>query len=63
MDLTSILVQAVSGAVGGNVGGQIKKQQNPGGLLNTIIAHSVMRSGMRQRGRQGLLVSSAWCSR
>jgi len=37
MDLTSLLIQLVSGAVGGNVGGLLAKAKSLGPLLNTIL--------------------------
>ena len=37
MDVTSILIQLVSGAVGGNVGGLLNKAKSLGPLLNTIL--------------------------
>lgn len=37
MDLTSLLIQAVSGAVGGNLGGLVNKAKSLGPLLNTIL--------------------------
>lgn len=37
MDLTSLLIQAASGAAGGNVGGLLNKAKSLGPLLNTIL--------------------------
>lgn len=37
MDLTTLLIQVISGAVGGNVGGLLNKAKNLGPLLNTIL--------------------------
>ncbi len=37
MDITSLLIQAVSGAVGGNVGGLLNKAKSLGPALNTIL--------------------------
>jgi hypothetical protein len=37
MDFTSLLIQAVSGAVGGNLGGLASKAKSLGPLLNTIL--------------------------
>lgn len=37
MDLTALLIQAVSGAVGGNLGGLLNKAKSLGPLLNTIL--------------------------
>lgn len=37
MDFTSLIVQAVSGAVGGNLGGLLNKAKSLGPLLNTIL--------------------------
>ncbi len=37
MDLTSILIQVVSGAVGGNAAGAVNKANSLGPLLNTIL--------------------------
>jgi uncharacterized membrane protein YeaQ/YmgE (transglycosylase-associated protein family) len=37
MDLTSLLIQLVSGAVGGNVGGILNKAKNLGPLINTVL--------------------------
>jgi uncharacterized membrane protein YeaQ/YmgE (transglycosylase-associated protein family) len=37
MDITSLLVQLVSGAVGGNVGGAINKSKSLGPMLNSIL--------------------------
>ncbi len=37
MDLTSLLLQLVSGAVGGNVAGVANKAKSLGPLINTIL--------------------------
>jgi hypothetical protein len=37
MDLTSLLIQLVSGAVGGNVAGVANKAKSLGPLINTIL--------------------------
>jgi hypothetical protein len=37
MDVTSLLLQLVSGAVGGNIGGLLNKARSLGPLLNTIL--------------------------
>lgn len=37
LDLTTLLVQVVSGAVGGNLGGLLNKAKSLGPLLNTIL--------------------------
>ncbi|HWB43687.1 MAG TPA: hypothetical protein VG500_20670 [Gemmatimonadales bacterium] len=37
MDLTSVLVQLISGAVGGNVAGLANKARSLGPLINTIL--------------------------
>lgn len=37
MDLTTILIQVISGVVGGNVGGLLNKAKSLGPLLNTIL--------------------------
>lgn len=37
MDLTTLLIQAISGAVGGNVGGWLNKAKSLGPLVNTIL--------------------------
>lgn len=37
MDLTALLLQLISGAVGGNVAGLAAKARNLGPLLNTIL--------------------------
>lgn len=37
MDLTSLLIQAVSGAVGGNLGGLLNKAKSLGPLLNSVL--------------------------
>jgi hypothetical protein len=37
MDITTVLIQLVSGAVGGNIGGVLNKAKNLGPLLNTIL--------------------------
>ncbi|MGH7629659.1 MAG: hypothetical protein ACREOF_09745 [Gemmatimonadales bacterium] len=37
MDLTSLLIQLVAGAAGGNVAGALSKARNLGPLLNTIL--------------------------
>jgi hypothetical protein len=37
MDLTGLLVQAVSGAVGGNVSGAVNKPGSLGPLVNTVL--------------------------
>jgi uncharacterized membrane protein YeaQ/YmgE (transglycosylase-associated protein family) len=37
MDLTSLLVQLLSGAVGGNVAGVANKAKSLGPLMNTIL--------------------------
>jgi uncharacterized membrane protein YeaQ/YmgE (transglycosylase-associated protein family) len=37
VDLTSLLIQVISGAVGGNVGGLLNKAKSLGPLLNTIL--------------------------
>ena len=37
MDLTSLLIQLVSGAVGGNVAGALNKAKSLGPLINTIL--------------------------
>lgn len=37
MDLTSILIQAASGAAGGNIGGLLNKAKSLGPLMNTVL--------------------------
>jgi hypothetical protein len=37
MDITSLLIQAISGALGGNAAGAISKDTSLGGLGNTIV--------------------------
>ena len=37
MDLTAVLIQLISGAVGGNVAGLANKAKSLGPLLNTIL--------------------------
>jgi hypothetical protein len=37
MDLTAILIQLISGAVGGNVAGVANKAKSLGPLVNTIL--------------------------
>lgn len=37
MDITTLLIQAVTGAVGGNVGGMLNKTKNLGPLMNTVL--------------------------
>lgn len=37
MDLTAVLVQLISGAVGGNVAGLANKARSLGPLINTIL--------------------------
>ena len=37
MDLTTLLLQAISGAVGGNVGGLLNKAKSLGPMLNTVL--------------------------
>jgi hypothetical protein len=37
MDVTTLLIQVISGAVGGNIGGALNKAKNLGPLLNTIL--------------------------
>jgi hypothetical protein len=37
VDLTTILIQVISGAVGGNVGGMLNKAKSLGPLLNTVL--------------------------
>lgn len=37
MDLTSLLVQLLSGAVGGNVAGMLNKAKSLGPMLNTVL--------------------------
>ncbi len=37
MDLTSLLIQLVAGAAGGNVAGALNKAKSLGPLLNTIL--------------------------
>ena len=37
MDLTTLLVQVISGAVGGNVAGVLNKAKSLGPLVNTIL--------------------------
>jgi len=37
MDLTNLLIQAVSGAVGGNLGGLLNKAKSLGPLLNSVL--------------------------
>lgn len=37
MDITSLLLQLVSGAVGGNLGGAAAKTKSLGPLLNTVL--------------------------
>lgn len=37
MDLTTLLIQLVSGAVGGNIGGALNKAKSLGPLLTTIL--------------------------
>lgn len=47
MDLTSLIIQAVAGAVGGNAGGAVMKNASMGGLGNTI-AGAVGGAGLGQ---------------
>ena len=37
MDVMSLLIQLISGAVGGNVGGLLNKAKSLGPLINTIL--------------------------
>lgn len=37
MDLSSILIQVISGAVGGNLGGLLNKAKSLGPLMNTVL--------------------------
>lgn len=37
MDLTNLLIQAVAGAAGGNIGGLINKAKSLGPMLNTVL--------------------------
>lgn len=37
MDFTSLLIQLISGAVGGNVAGAVNKAKTLGPLVNTIL--------------------------
>ncbi len=37
MDLTTLLIQVVSGAVGGNIGGLLNKAKSLGPLINTVL--------------------------
>ena len=37
MDLTSLLIQAVAGAVGGNLGGLLNKAKSLGPVINTVL--------------------------
>ena len=37
MDLTAVLIQLISGAIGGNVAGVANKAKSLGPLLNTIL--------------------------
>src|SRR5690606_35623035 len=37
MDFTAILIQLVSGAVGGNVGGMLNKAKSLGPMLNSVL--------------------------
>jgi hypothetical protein len=37
MDIVTLLIQLVSGAVGGNIGGVLNKARNLGPMLNTIL--------------------------
>ena len=37
MDLTSLLIQAVAGAVGGNIGGLLNKAKSLGPVINTVL--------------------------
>ena len=37
MDLTNLLIQALSGAVGGNLGGLLNKAKSLGPLLNSVL--------------------------
>jgi hypothetical protein len=37
MDFSALLIQAISGAVGGNLGGVLSKAKSLGPLLNTIL--------------------------
>ena len=37
MDLTTLLMQLASGAVGGNLGGMLNKAKSLGPLLNTVL--------------------------
>lgn len=37
MDLSSILIQVISGAVGGNLGGFLNKAKSLGPLMNTVL--------------------------
>lgn len=37
MDITTLLIQLVSGAVGGNIGGLLNKAKSLGPLLNTVL--------------------------
>lgn len=37
MNLTTIIIQIISGAVGGNIGGWLNKAKSLGPLLNTVL--------------------------
>jgi hypothetical protein len=53
MDVMSLLIQLISGAVGGNVGGLLNKAKSLGPLINTVLgALSVAWWDFGQRLRQ-----------
>lgn len=37
MDITSLIIQLLSGAVGGNIGGVLNKAKSLGPLMNTVL--------------------------
>ena len=60
MDIMSLLLQLVSGAAGGNIGGLLNKAKSLGPLINTVLgALGGLGGGQLLGGKVGEMMGSA----